>query len=269
MSVGCSTTHSKSAVRVVSEQMSQISSMVKNPQRGQGRTVSRVALMARAILSGCWPRDWTIQSAMRSAERGPIPGICRNWAINSRIAEGYSVFLKTGASLLRCAAQLQGQGLEPAKIQLQRPVLFSLGTARALKLRIGFGPAFLAVKDNAVPKGVAPRDDLPRSIQSQRDRLVNFVPLADINSAEKVDRPGHEDLAGELERARPEQDARAVKAIGDAEAARQFHRFACGQQAVLPVVFHRRHDHAPGADAGVDAGVPKRLDLARLVGLSK
>jgi hypothetical protein len=153
------------------------------PQRGQDRTVSRVALMARAILSGCWPRDWTIQSAMRSAERGPIPGICRNCAINSRIAEGYSVFLKTGASLLRRAAQLQGQGLEPAKIQLQRPVLFSLGTARALKLRIRFGPAFLAIKDHAVPKGVAPRDDLPRSIQSQRDRLVNFVPLADINAA--------------------------------------------------------------------------------------
>src|SRR5687767_15229593 len=113
---------------------------------------------------------------MRSAERGPTPGICRNCAINSRIAEGYSVFLKTGASMLRRAAQLQGQGLEPAKIQLQRPILFSLWTTRALKLRIGFGPAFLAIKDDAVPKGVAPRDDLPGSIQRQGDRLINFVP---------------------------------------------------------------------------------------------
>src|SRR5687768_9562573 len=145
MSVGCSTTQSRSAARVVSEQMSQVSSMVKKPQRGQGRTVSRVAVMERAMLSGCWPRDWTIQSAMRSAERGPIPGICRNCAINSRIAEGYSVFLKTGASMLRRAAQLQGQGLEPAKIQLQRPILFSLRTARALELGVCFGPAFLAI----------------------------------------------------------------------------------------------------------------------------
>ncbi|MEY2488476.1 MAG: hypothetical protein QOC70_418 [Verrucomicrobiota bacterium] len=37
---------------------------------------------------------------MRSAERGPIPGICRNCTIKSRIADGYSVFLKTGGPLL-------------------------------------------------------------------------------------------------------------------------------------------------------------------------
>jgi hypothetical protein len=96
MSVGCSTTQSKSAAREVSEQIPQISSMVKNPQRGQGRTVSRVAVMEREMFSGWSPRAWTIQSAIRSAERGPIPGICRSCAIKSRIAEGYSVFLKGG-----------------------------------------------------------------------------------------------------------------------------------------------------------------------------
>jgi hypothetical protein len=74
--------------------------MVKNPQRGHGRTDRRVAAIARAIFSGWSPRDCTIHKAMRSAERGPIPGICRNCAIKSRIDDGYSVFLKTGGRLL-------------------------------------------------------------------------------------------------------------------------------------------------------------------------
>ena len=47
------------------------------------------------------PRACTIQSAIRSAERGPTPGICRSCAINSRIAAGYSTFLKTGGLFVR------------------------------------------------------------------------------------------------------------------------------------------------------------------------
>jgi hypothetical protein len=43
---------SRPARRDVSEQIPQISSMVKNPQRGHGRTNSRVAAIARAIFSG-------------------------------------------------------------------------------------------------------------------------------------------------------------------------------------------------------------------------
>jgi hypothetical protein len=96
MSVGCSTTQRRSAAREVSEQISQTGSIVKKPQRGQGRTVSRVAAMERAMVSGWSPRAWTIHNAIRSAERGPTPGIWRSCAINSRIAEGYSVFLKSG-----------------------------------------------------------------------------------------------------------------------------------------------------------------------------
>src|ERR1700674_3335660 len=136
MSVACSTTQSRSTAREASEQIPQNSSMVKKPQRGQGRTDSRVAAMARAMRSGWSPRAWTIHSAIRSAERGPIPGICRSCAINSRIAEGYSVFLKTGGSLVeRRARQLKGERLEPTQIQLQGPVLFALRSARVLKLR--------------------------------------------------------------------------------------------------------------------------------------
>src|SRR2546430_13877064 len=135
MSVACSTTQSRSAAREVSEQMPQSSSMVKNRQRGQGRTVSRVVAIERAIVSGWSPRAWTIQSAIRSAERGPIPGIWRSCAINSRIAEGYSVFLKTGSGSLlqRRVGQLQGERLEPAQIQLEGAILFFLRAPRILK----------------------------------------------------------------------------------------------------------------------------------------
>src|SRR4030095_7842054 len=62
--------------------------------------------MARAICSGCSSRARTIQSAIRSAERGPTPGICRSCAIKFRIATGYSVFLKTGAGLKQGAFPL-------------------------------------------------------------------------------------------------------------------------------------------------------------------
>ena len=98
-------------MRELSEQIQQSGSIVKNPQRGQGRTVSRVAAIERAMVSGWSPRAWTIQSAIRSAERGPIPGIWRSCAINSRIAEGYSVFVKSGESywsrgvLVNCKAR--------------------------------------------------------------------------------------------------------------------------------------------------------------------
>src|SRR6266446_1699748 len=126
MSVGCSTTQSRSAPRDVSAQIPQISSMVKNPQRGHARTDCRVAVIARAMSSGWLPRDCTIHKAIRSAERGPTPGICRNCAIRSRIDDGYSAFLKTGGPLILqwCLGQLQGQRLEPAEIQLQWAVFF-------------------------------------------------------------------------------------------------------------------------------------------------
>src|SRR3954468_796855 len=190
MSVGCSTTQSRSAAREVSEQMPQSGSIVKKPQRGQGRTVSRVAAMERAIVSGWSPRAWTIQSAIRSADRGPIPGIWRSCAINSRIADGYSVFLKTGENSLveRRVRQLQGERLEAPQIQLQGPVLFALGPARVLKLRVSLGPALFTVKHHAVPERVAPGDDLARGIECERDRFVNLVPLANVDAAQEIDR---------------------------------------------------------------------------------
>ena len=143
--------------------MLQISSIVKNPQRGQARTDWRVAVIARAISSGWLPRDWTIHKAIRSAERGPIPGICRNCAIRSRIDDGYSAFLKTRDSLVLQwrLGQLQGKRLEPAEIQLQGAIFFIVRAACTLKLRVRFSPAFFPIKDDAIPERVAPGDLVP------------------------------------------------------------------------------------------------------------
>src|ERR1700674_3255756 len=261
MSVACSTTQSRSTAREASEQIPQNSSMVKKPQRGQGRTDSRVAAMARAMRSGWSPRAWTIQSAIRSAERGPIPGICRSCAIKSRIADGYSVFLKPSGPLLvqRRVGQLQGERLEPAKIQLQRTILLPLGAARILELRVRFRPALLPVKHDAVPERVAPSDLIARSFERQRDRLVNLMPLAHVHAAQKIDRTRDENFARKLEGARAEEDARTVEAIRDAKTPGQFDRFARREHVALPVVFHRRHDHHAGADSTMNPGVARRL----------
>ncbi len=165
------------AARVGSEQISQISSMVKNPQRA-GPHVARVAVMARAISSGCSPRACTIQSAIRSAERGPTPGICRSCAIKSRIAAGYSVFLKAAAltpgaypSTARRAARAGADTIAAVHLPVRWP-------ARFLELRVGFGPPFLAIKNDAVPEMIAPCDLFRSCFGRQRNRLVNLVPLA-------------------------------------------------------------------------------------------
>ena len=139
--------------------------MVKNPQRGHGRTDCRVAVIARAISSGWSPRDWTIHKAMRSAERGPIPGICRNCTIKSRIADGYSVFLKTGGPysssgvLVNCKASGSSRRRYNCRGRSSSP----FGTARILKLRVGLGPSLFPIKHNAIPERVAPCDLVPRS----------------------------------------------------------------------------------------------------------
>src|SRR6266568_231584 len=111
--------------------------------------------MARAICSGSAFRARTIHSAIRSAERGPTPGICRNCAIKFRIAAGYSVLLKSRsgsprgirslADLFRGRfGQLKEKRLKPAKIELQWRIIFLLGTPRLLKFIVGFRPAFFS-----------------------------------------------------------------------------------------------------------------------------
>ena len=81
--------------------MSQISPAAKNPQSLQERIDCRVSVIARAICSGLSSRARTIQSAIRSAERGPTPGICRSCVTKFRIATGYSVLLNARSAFFQ------------------------------------------------------------------------------------------------------------------------------------------------------------------------
>src|SRR5437899_4624865 len=139
MSVGCSTTQSNSVEREESAHMSHISSAVKNPQSLQDLIDCRVSVIARAICSGLSSGARTIQSAIRSAERGPTPGICRSCAIKFRIATGYSVLLTAQSDLFwGSSRKLESKRLQPAQIELQRRIVFVLRAPRLLKLGIRF-----------------------------------------------------------------------------------------------------------------------------------
>ena len=81
--------------------MSQISPAEKNPHSLQERIDCRVSMIAREICSGLSSREPTIQRAIRSAERGPTPGICRSCATRFRIATGYSVLLNARSAFFQ------------------------------------------------------------------------------------------------------------------------------------------------------------------------
>src|SRR5437762_7734092 len=148
MSVGCSTTQSSSVERDESAHISHISPAENNPHSLQERLAWRVSAIAREICSGWSSGARTIQSAIRSAERGPTPGICRSRAIKSRIATGYSVLLKARSAFFqRRFCQLQNERLEPAQIELRSRIVFSLGAACFLKFGIGFRPTFFSIQN--------------------------------------------------------------------------------------------------------------------------
>src|SRR5438045_8025423 len=135
---------------------------------------------------------------MRSAERGPTPGICRSCATKSRSAAGYSVFLNdTLRSHLpeRRFRQIQRERFEAAKIQLQRRVFFLVRPARLLKFRIRLRPAFLAIEHDAIPETIAPRELFGLCFRGWPKRFVNFVTLAGIGGGLELDRLD-DDLTG-------------------------------------------------------------------------
>src|SRR4029453_5203059 len=106
--------------------------------------------MAREICSGLSLCARTIQSAIRSAERGPTPGICRSCAIKFRIATGYSVFLKTGAGL--------------------KPGAFPLTATQAVPV----GANKIAEEHHPLPPNRAPSETpytLPPSVSLDTERL--------------------------------------------------------------------------------------------------
>src|SRR6266487_702466 len=185
MSVACSTTQSSSVEREESAHMSQISPAAKNPQSLQERIDRRVSVIARAICSGLSSRARTIQSAIRSAERGPTPGICRSCAIKFLIAAGYSVLLKARSSSprgIRSLAdlfrgsfrQLKKKRLQPAQIKLQWRIIFRLGAPRLLKFSVRLRPPSFSVKNYAAPERVPARDVFRLGLRSKPKRLVDF-----------------------------------------------------------------------------------------------
>src|SRR6266550_6996227 len=206
MSVGCSTTQSNSVEREESAHMSQIASAVKNPQSLQDLIDCRVSVIARAICSGLSSRARTIQSAIRSAERGPTPGICRSRAIKSRIATGYSVLLKARSAFFqRRFCQLQNERLEPAQIELQSRIVFSLGAACFLKFGIGFRPTFFSIQNHPAPERISPGDMLRFGFCGKPERLVDFKSIMGIRSAHKINWARNDRLADAIESRRINQ----------------------------------------------------------------
>src|SRR5881396_202896 len=158
--------------------------------------------MARAICSGSAFRARTIQSAIRSAERGPTPGICRSCAIKFRIATGYSVFLKTRADLFwGSSRQLQSKRLQPAQIELQRRIVFFLRAPRLLKLGIRFCPTFLSIQNDSTPERISTRDMLRPGFGCKPSWLVDFVSILRIHSIHKINWPRDDCVARQIERA--------------------------------------------------------------------
>src|SRR5437773_8066442 len=203
MSVGCSTTQSSSVERDESAHNSHISPAEKNPHSLQERIAWRVSAIAREICSGWSSRARTIQSAIRSAERGPTPGICRNCAIKFRIATGYSVLLKARSAFFqRRFRQLQNERFEPAQIELQGRIVFPLGSARLLEFSISFRPTFFTIQNHAAPERISARDMLGPRFGRKPERLVDFDPIVGIHSAHKIDWASDNRLAHSIKRNR-------------------------------------------------------------------
>src|SRR6266699_3538866 len=113
---------------------------------------------------------------------------------------------------------MQRERLEAAQVKIERCIFLVVRSARLLEFAIGLGPALLAVEHDAVPKRIAPRYQLARRIGGKGKWLVNFMSLLRINATEKIDRARNNGVVGQFKGARPDQDPRAVKAIGNAKA---------------------------------------------------
>ena len=114
--------------------------------------------------------------------------------LRDQIPDRRRVFRSSQArgSLISGRGEMQGEGFETPQIKLKRRVVSSVRPTSLLKFRVGFGPAFLAVKDDAVPERIAPRDLLWGSVFRERKRFVDFMPFPHIDPAQKINRPRHD-----------------------------------------------------------------------------
>ena len=121
------------SARDSSAQISQSSSMVKNPQCAQGRTVARVFAIARAIRPADRraPAPSRARSAPPSADRRRASGeVARSIPGSQRDTRSFSK-RRNGSRGAPVRSQMESERLEPAQIQLQRRVVFVLlGRAR-------------------------------------------------------------------------------------------------------------------------------------------
>src|ERR1700730_9818854 len=206
---------------------------------------------------------------MRSAERGPTPGICRSCATKSRSAAGYSVFLNAPylPVLHRQFREIERERFETTDIQLQRHIFFVVRTARFLKFRIGFGPAFLSIEHNPVPETIAPRELFRLGFGCGPERFVNLMTLARIHAAEEIDRPRNHISTRQFKRSRSNQNFRTIETVRHAKTTRELDRFAARDEARTLAILKRRDNHRAGANADMHVAFSVVLGETRLAKL--
>src|ERR1700757_4315340 len=94
-------------------------------------------------------------NAQRRMERTSSRFSVGRWAFGVCCLKKATIYLAK-----RRFRQMQRERFQPAQIQLQGRVFFRIGAARFLKLRVGFSPAFLAIKNDPVPETIAPGEVL-------------------------------------------------------------------------------------------------------------
>src|ERR1043166_991390 len=171
----------------------------------------------------------------------------------------FSVWTNPQRLTKRRFRQMQRERFQPAQIQLQGRVFFRVRAPRFLKLRVGFSPAFLAIKNDPVPETIAPDEVLRLRLGGEPERVVNFVALLRVHAAEEIDRPGHDHFAGQLECAWPDQDARTIEPVGHAEPASQLDRLPASQQCLVLIVLQRRDNHRTGIYPKVNIALAHQL----------
>ena len=179
--------------------------MVKNPQRGQGRTLcARRRNGARDLLRLIAAR---LHDPERNAFGRARPDSGHLPQLRDQIPDRRRIFRPSqNAAALAVlpgeSVKCKRERLEPAQVKLQAArLLRRSGPARFLKFRVGFGPSFFAIKHDAVPEmNRAARSARLGASAASAKRFVNFVPFLRIHAAQKIDRTRHDVLCWPVQR---------------------------------------------------------------------
>ena len=147
---------------------------------------------------------------MRSAERGPTPGIWRNCAISSRkrgrIFGSFQSRTSGSATGAGSATDLLTERLEPPQIPFERLVGRAVFGPRAVEFRKRFIPTPLAKVNDRGPEPVTPRDLFRARLFRKREEFINFESIVRFGTAQEIDRARDNLLPGGAESARAEQN---------------------------------------------------------------